>query len=87
VDSSFIQLEFYEKSPYAAVDEDFLFQIVRRAFGQRRKKVRNSLPIGGKNKDFLSAIGIEPDKRAENLSLNEYVVIANKLFVTLATTA
>jgi 16S rRNA (adenine1518-N6/adenine1519-N6)-dimethyltransferase len=79
VDSSFVRLEFYEKSPYAAANEDFLFQIIRRAFSQRRKKISNSLNLPGGSKYFLSSLNIEANKRAENLSLKEYMFIANKL--------
>ncbi len=45
-----------------------------KAFGQRRKMIRSSL------KPYMNAIealGIDPTKRAENLSVEEFVAIAN----------
>lgn len=50
--------------------------ITRNAFGQRRKMLRQSLkPIGGEA--LLVASGIEPTRRAETLSVEEFVALAN----------
>ncbi len=79
VDSAFSEINFYRKSPYNAKDEDFLFKIIRKAFVGRRKKIINSLPVIGDKYDFFSSLKIDPDSRAENISLKEYIAIANKL--------
>lgn len=43
------------------------------AFGQRRKMIRSSLkPYAGE----VAALGLDPQKRAENLSVEEYIVLA-----------
>ncbi len=46
------------------------------AFGQRRKMLRQSLkPMGGEA--LLTSLGIDPTRRAETLSVEEFVAIAN----------
>jgi len=77
VDSSFISLEFYSNLPCKAEDENLLFKIIRAAFSQRRKKIANSLSGFVTAQDFFSSLNIDSDVRAENVSLEEYVAIAN----------
>jgi 16S rRNA (adenine1518-N6/adenine1519-N6)-dimethyltransferase len=75
VDSAFCRLEFYRKPIYKVEDESFLFQLIREAFRSRRKKIINSLPLLKKRPDTLSKIN--PNLRAENLSLKEYIWLVN----------
>ncbi len=50
--------------------------VTKHAFGQRRKMLRQSLkPIGGT--DLLESAGIEPTRRAETLSVEEFCTLAN----------
>ena len=64
-----------------------LFQkIVKAAFGQRRKMLKNAL-MGSRNLELtakeldtaLSSCRIDPTRRAETLLINEYVNLANEL--------
>lgn len=49
--------------------------VTRAAFGQRRKMLRQALkPIGGEV--LLAAAGIDPTRRAETLSIAEFVALA-----------
>jgi len=50
--------------------------VVKQAFSQRRKTLRNAL---GKliNAEQLDALGIDPSRRAETISVDEYVKVAN----------
>jgi 16S rRNA (adenine1518-N6/adenine1519-N6)-dimethyltransferase len=62
-----------------SIKDPLLFeQIVRQAFGQRRKTLRNALK-GMVDEECLRALSIAPTSRAENLSVNDYVNIANSL--------
>lgn len=79
IDSSFIALEFYSNPPDKAEDENLLFKIIREAFNQRRKKISNSLSKFIAMPDLFSSLKIDPDARAENVSLKQYVDIANKI--------
>ncbi|MBU1112397.1 MAG: ribosomal RNA small subunit methyltransferase A [Candidatus Omnitrophica bacterium] len=78
VNSTFIKLEFYHNLPQPARDEKLLFRLIDRAFSQRRKKIINSLPQEARA--AFSSLGIRPDLRAENLSLKEYIAIADKVY-------
>lgn len=63
-----------------AVDKDHLFALVRKGFGQRRKTLRNALgggQAGGDVEAILRSLGLDPGVRAEQLSLADFVAIAN----------
>lgn len=79
VDSSFLEVEFYSEPKYKAKDEDFLFKVIGKAFSARRKKIINVLGVPCDKREFFSSLNINPNLRAENISLKEYIDIANKL--------
>jgi 16S rRNA (adenine1518-N6/adenine1519-N6)-dimethyltransferase len=82
VDSCFVQLTMRKEPLYKPKDEVFLFKVIHSAFGQRRKTISNSLSLlGGKQKvqDVLENLKINPKARAEELSLDIFVKIANEL--------
>ncbi|MBZ0164957.1 MAG: 16S rRNA (adenine(1518)-N(6)/adenine(1519)-N(6))-dimethyltransferase RsmA [Notoacmeibacter sp.] len=57
---------------------DVLARLTKAAFGQRRKMLRQSLKsLGGE--ELLSEAGIDPTRRAETLSVAEFVSLANLL--------
>ncbi|MBB4350470.1 MULTISPECIES: 16S rRNA (adenine(1518)-N(6)/adenine(1519)-N(6))-dimethyltransferase RsmA [Rhizobiaceae] len=59
-------------------DANKLERITHAAFGQRRKMLRQSLkPVGGET--LLNKVGIDPQRRAETLSVEEFVALANAL--------
>ena len=51
-------------------------QVVLAAFGQRRKTLRNTLKDWLKDEDF-STLQVDSQLRAENLSVADFVKIAN----------
>jgi len=59
-------------------DEKKLARVTEAAFGQRRKMLRQSLKaLGGER--LLDAVGIDGTRRAETLSVEEFVALANAL--------
>jgi len=55
-----------------------LERVTMAAFGQRRKMLRAALkPLGGS--DLLERVGIDGQRRAENLSVEEFVSLANAI--------
>lgn len=62
----------------AAASEAGLALLVRRAFSQRRKTLRNSL-AGLLEAGDYAALGIAPGLRAENLAVADFVAISNYL--------
>jgi 16S rRNA (adenine1518-N6/adenine1519-N6)-dimethyltransferase len=63
-----------------ACDPKALERVTAAAFGQRRKMLRQSLrTLGGDTAALLARTGIEPTKRAEELTVAEFVSLANAL--------
>ncbi len=55
-----------------------LQKVVAQAFNQRRKMLRQSLkPLGGEA--LLTQVGIDPTRRAETLSVQEFCALANQI--------
>ncbi|MCB5186320.1 16S rRNA (adenine(1518)-N(6)/adenine(1519)-N(6))-dimethyltransferase RsmA [Methylobacillus gramineus] len=78
VESAFVRAIPFATLPYPAKDEALLAKIVTSAFGQRRKTLRNTLK-GLLDDAGFSALGLDSQLRAENLSIAEFVNIANYL--------
>ena len=56
-----------------------LERITEAAFGQRRKMLRQSLKRLSGGLEALGALGIDPQRRAETLSVAEFTAIARSL--------
>jgi 16S rRNA (adenine1518-N6/adenine1519-N6)-dimethyltransferase len=69
--------------PHAADDEKLFAEVVLRAFGQRRKTLRNTLREMLASSDF-EHLGIDPTARGETLGVSDFVQIAN--FIVAART-
>lgn len=78
VESSFVRLIPYEQYPFIANNIEQFARIVKEAFSQRRKTIRNTLKSFISENDF-EKIGINPRLRAENLSVSDFVKISNYL--------
>jgi len=64
----------------ASCDRGLLERVTESAFGQRRKMLRQSLKtLGVDPVALLSAVGIEPTLRAENVPVEGFVALANAL--------
>jgi 16S rRNA (adenine1518-N6/adenine1519-N6)-dimethyltransferase len=78
VDSSIIRLVPYKTLPYSAQDEKLFSQVVKQAFSMRRKTLRNSLK-GLVDDNVWEAAGIDSIRRAETLSVEDFVKLSNVL--------
>jgi len=74
--SAVIKLEPHRKPPVQIDDLVRFKEIVTQAFSQRRKTVRNSLRKLLTETDF-EGLSIDPNARAENLSLCEFAKLSN----------
>lgn len=74
VESTLIRL-LPRRPPYRLNDPQRFSHIVKAAFGQRRKTLRNSLR-GLVTIESLTAAGIDPQRRAETLSFQEFAQLA-----------
>ena len=59
-------------------NEKLFSEIVKAAFGQRRKTLRNTLRNYLNEEDFAQ-LGIDAQLRAENLGVTEFAKVANYL--------
>lgn len=78
VESAFVRCVPHAALPYPAKDEALFAKIVTAAFGQRRKTLRNTLKAYLDDAGF-NELGIDSQLRAENLSVAQFVSIANFL--------
>jgi 16S rRNA (adenine1518-N6/adenine1519-N6)-dimethyltransferase len=78
VDSAVVRMLPRPAAQLTAATEAGLAQVVRRAFAQRRKTLRNSLGGLLLPEDY-TALGIAPGLRAENLAVSDFVAISNYL--------
>lgn len=75
VQSAIVRLEPHQKARPEG-ERDNLAKIVKAAFAQRRKTLRNNLKGLVPESDLL-ALDIDPGRRAETVSLDEFLQIAN----------
>ncbi len=83
VDSCIVRLRRRTEPIAAEVAPRFVMRVVRAAFGQRRKTLRNSLTRSGAFGapqeavlDAMAAEGIDPQRRPQTLGLEEFVRLA-----------
>jgi len=86
VDSAVLRVVVSEQPAVPGVDERAFFRAVRAGFGQKRKTLRNSLRAGlvldsGHVAAALARAGIDPERRAETLSLEEWGAVVRALEV------
>ena len=87
VDSAIIKLVKRERPRVDVTDEDFFFRVSKSGFAQRRKTLWNNLVSHfGKEEETkkwlevsLEESGIDPKRRGETLSLEEFGTLANAL--------
>ena len=78
VNSAVIKVVPHKVKPFVAKDYELLEKLVSSAFNQRRKTIHNSLGDFLQNEDY-EALGLDQKLRAENVSIEQYVNIANYL--------
>ena len=83
VGSAVVVLTPLRKPRVSVADEAFFFRIVRAGFAHRRKALPNSLRDegfeGGPTAAALEQAGIDPRRRAETLSIEEFAALADGL--------
>lgn len=83
VASAVIHARLSPKPKIALDDERFFWRVVNAAFGQRRKQLINTLRVISSDKEILqsalAASQIDPQRRGETLSLDEFALLARNL--------
>lgn len=76
VDSAVVRLVPRDPATIGINDARRFAEVVRAAFGQRRKTLRNALQNVVSAEQFAAA-GVRPDARAEQLDVVEFIALAN----------
>jgi 16S rRNA (adenine1518-N6/adenine1519-N6)-dimethyltransferase len=78
VDSAIVRLVPLPPEAVPYRDATVFAEVVARAFGQRRKTLRNTLK-GWVDEGLFAELGIDPRRRGETLSVAEFAELANRL--------
>ena len=81
VHSSFVRLSPHATPPVTVLNQETFSALVKQAFSQKRKTLRNNLKTLLSD-DVLLGLNIRPDARAETLTLAQFACIANYLTET-----
>lgn len=84
VDSAVVRLTALPEPAFGSLDADRFFRVVKAGFGQKRKQLRNALSAGLRQPAqaidaWLAQANIDPTRRAETLSLDEWRALANAM--------
>ena len=85
VDSRVVSIAFKTHISPSVVDERYMVRVIQAAFGKRRKTLRNALSGALLDLDTQSACdalqqsGIDPQRRAETLTVEDFVRLTNTL--------
>lgn len=82
VESAIVKLMPYQQLPIVARDVKLFADLVRSAFNQRRKTIHNSLKPWATQLDW-AALDLNPKARAEELSVQDFVRLANAVSTKL----
>ena len=83
VDSSVVRLVPHDRASVGVNDPALFERVVRDAFGQRRKTLRNALQAICSS-DQMVAAGVRPELRAEQLEVAEFIKLSNALALSAA---
>lgn len=90
VDSAVLRLKIREKPPVELLNEKNFFHLIRVSFSQRRKTLSNNLLNGLFQKEekahmlsLLEEAGIDPVRRAETLSIQEFARLSNVIYKSM----
>jgi 16S rRNA (adenine1518-N6/adenine1519-N6)-dimethyltransferase len=91
VTSSVVNIQIRQTPRVEIHDEALFWRVITAAFGQRRKQLGNTLKSVVPDRDELSntlhTLNIDPQRRGETLSLEEFAALANHLHESLQHTS
>jgi len=89
VDSAVVRVEVYDPLPWGEVDHEVFFRVARAGFGQSRKQLHNALThnlrlAAEQVWGACETAGVDAKRRAETLSIQEWVALSAALAPLLA---
>jgi 16S rRNA (adenine1518-N6/adenine1519-N6)-dimethyltransferase len=91
VDSAVVEVHFKKTSDIPVNNETFLFKLIKAAFSKRRKMLKNTLAASElgidikETTEWLKAADIDPGRRAETLTVEEFIRLANLYYEQIGT--
>ncbi|MCY4018290.1 MAG: 16S rRNA (adenine(1518)-N(6)/adenine(1519)-N(6))-dimethyltransferase RsmA [Chloroflexi bacterium] len=84
IHSAIVRIETHERAPVAVPSTEAFFRVVRAGFSMKRKQLKNALSGGlgissARTSELLSAAGIDPQRRAETLTLSEWAGLTRSI--------
>lgn len=84
VSSTFVELTFRKEPTPLLIEEEMFRWVVRRAFAQRRKQIKNALTAdrrfpAERIANALERQGIDPQERGETLTIHQFAALSNTL--------
>jgi 16S rRNA (adenine1518-N6/adenine1519-N6)-dimethyltransferase len=84
VDSAIVRIDLPDQPRVSVEDVDWFFTVAKAGFGQKRKQLHNALAAGlpithEEIVQALSQVGIDPKRRAETLTLEEWGRLSDQL--------
>jgi len=77
VDSAVLHIECFERPLADSKTIEQLFRLTKIGFGQKRKMLRNTLGAFHGGLERLAGLHIEPTRRPQTLSVEEWIALAN----------
>lgn len=89
IDSAVLRVDTYDHPPVDVPDSDSFFRVVRAGFSQKRKQLKNALGGGlgwsaTAAGELLEHAGIDPTRRAETLTLDEWAALTRLYVASLS---
>jgi len=77
IDSAIVRIDTHETPPLPLPPAEYFFRVVKAGFSMKRKQLKNALAGGlrikaSRARDLLQSADIDPQRRAETLSLAEW---------------
>lgn len=89
VSSSVVGINIYKEEKYPSLDRNLVFNVIKYAFGQRRKTLANALSSNfpsiskAQIEEIITSLGHRGDIRGEKLGIADFRDIADKLYVLM----
>lgn len=85
IDSAVLRLKMLDKPRVNVKDEKLLFSVIKASFAQRRKTLSNGISSGlglakSEVNELLISLGFPETVRGETLTLEEFAMIADKIY-------
>jgi 16S rRNA (adenine1518-N6/adenine1519-N6)-dimethyltransferase len=80
VDSAVVRVDLFDTLPIESGQLDLFFRLAKAGFSQKRKTMRNAISAGmawskENTAEYLTQAGIDPQRRAQTLSLTEWITL------------